>query len=132
MKENFFSAIEKIVEEDPRYKPEAYEFVMRALFYTQKTLKRKSHVAGKELLEGIRDLCLEEFGPMARTVVEHWGIKTTEDFGNIVFNMVNKKIMSKTEEDTIADFRDIYDFKEAFDNTYRRQLESELKKTKDL
>ena len=123
MNTDFYIKIEEIVKKDARYKPDAYEFVMKGLFYTQGKLKRKGHVTGKELSEGIRDLALEEFGGMARTVLTHWGISKTEDFGRIVYNMIEKNILSKTESDSKEDFRDVYDFKEAFDRDYRIDLE---------
>jgi uncharacterized repeat protein (TIGR04138 family) len=84
------------------------------LQFTQKKLKRPGHVAGKELLDGIRQYALKTYGPMARTVLEYWGIHTTEDFGNIVFNMIAVKLFSKTEDDTIEDFKDVYQFESAF------------------
>lgn len=123
MNSDFYSKVEEIIKKDPRYKPDAYEFVMRSLFYTQKKLKRKGHVTGKELAEGIRDLALEEFGGMARTVLAYWGINKTEDFGEIVYNMIEMKILSKTESDSKSDFKDVYDFKEAFDKGYKINLE---------
>ena len=75
----------------------------------------RSHVTGQELLEGIRVYGLDQFGPLARQVFEHWGIQSTEDFGHIVFLLVEVKLLGKTEEDSIADFREVYDFAEAFD-----------------
>ncbi len=132
MENSFVRKVDEIIKEDKRYKPDAYEFVMRALFYTQRKMKIKGHVSGKQLLEGIRKFSLDEYGPMARTVIEHWGIKGTEDFGNIVFNMVKKSIMKKTEEDSIDDFRNIFNFKDAFDKSYRIQLEKRLKRSKDI
>lgn len=129
MIEDFFSKIEKIVEEDPRYKPEAYEFVMKAVSFTQKHLRRKGHVSGKELLEGIREYCFEQFGTMSKNVLEHWGVKKTEDFGQIVFNMVNNGLLRKTDEDNISDFKDIFDFKDAFEEGYKRRFEEDIKKT---
>jgi len=128
MKENFFSKIEKIARQDPRYKLESYEFVMKALFYTQKNLKRQAHVSGKELAHGIKEYCFEQFGPMAKEVLAHWGIHETIDFGNIVFNMINAGLMKKNEEDKIEDFKDIYEFKDIFGEGYRRKLEKDLKK----
>lgn len=111
---NILETIEHIVKRDARYKIDAYNFVLQALNYTVSKLKKSRHVTGRELLEGIRQYVKEQFGPMARTVLEHWGINFTEDFGNIVFNLVDAKILSKTEEDSIEDFKDGYDFKEAF------------------
>ena len=112
---DFHRAIEKIIEKDPRYKADAYEFVMQALWFTQKRLDRNAHVTGKELLNGIREFGLAEYGPMAKMVFEHWGVKSTYDFGAIVFNMVDNKLMSKTDEDSIDDFKDIYNFDKAFE-----------------
>ncbi len=111
---NFYKHVEKITEKDPRYKSDAYEFLMQALFYTQKKLKRKGHVSGRELSEGIREFALEQYGPMVKTVFGHWGIKKTDDFGEIVFNMVDNELLGRTEEDSRNDFKDIYDFDEVF------------------
>lgn len=111
---NFLDTIEIIVNRDKRYKIDAYHFVLEALNYTVKKLKRPRHVRGGELLEGIKEYAKKEFGPMARTVLEHWGITSTIDFGNIVFNLIDVKLLGKTEEDSIEDFKDGYDFKEVF------------------
>lgn len=115
MENNFYQRIEELAKRNPRYKAEAYEFLMQALHFTQKKLNRKGHVTGKELAEGVKEYALEKFGPMARTVFEHWGITKTDDFGELVFNMVENNLMSKTDKDSKEDFRGIYDFKEAFD-----------------
>jgi len=111
----FLDVIDRITTKDARYKAEAYSFVMAALHYTLKKLKRPRHLTGGELLEGIRKYSLEQFGPLTRTVFDYWGIKNTEDFGCIVFNLVDAKLLSKTEEDSLEDFKNVYDFKEAFD-----------------
>ena len=112
---NILEAIEKIVNRDKRYKIDGYNFVLEALSYTVRKFKKSRHVSGKELLQGIKEYAREQFGPMTRTVFEHWGVKTTEDFGNIVFSLVDAKILSKTEQDSIEDFRDVYSFEEAFE-----------------
>lgn len=119
---NFLSTIESIAEKDTRYKSEAYLFVISALNFTVSRLKVRRHVSGKELLEGIRLYAIGQFGSMSRIVFEHWGIKSCEEFGNIVFNMVNAKLLSKTETDSIEDFKDSYDFKEAFDRAAEYKL----------
>lgn len=111
---NILESIEQIVKRDARYKIDAYNFLLEALNYTVSKLKETRHVTGGELLEGIKQYAKEQFGPMARTVFEHWGVNLTEDFGNIVFNLVTAKILSKTEEDSIEDFKNGYDFKEVF------------------
>ncbi len=111
---SFYQAINEICVCDQRYKPDSYEFVMQALNFTQKEFKKEGHISGQELLEGIRKFALDQYGPMAKTVLQHWGITRTSDFGNIVFNMIEQKLLSKTESDTQHDFDDVYDFKTAF------------------
>jgi len=116
---NFYQVVEEICAGDNRYKLDAYEFVMQALHFTQRKLKRETHVSGKELAEGLRDFAIEQYGPMAKTVLKHWGITKTDDFGNIVFNMIRKNLLSKTERDSIHDFKDLYDFEVIFANILR-------------
>lgn len=108
------SKIEGILKRDPRYKPEAYLFMLAALHFTVSALPERRHVTGKELLEGIRLYGLDQFGPLALQVFEHWGIKTTEDFGAIVFHLVDAKLLRKTDQDSPADFQGVYDFGKAF------------------
>lgn len=104
---------------DPRYRIEAYIFVLEALYYAREKFRVKKHVTGKQLLEGIKELALKRFGALAKMVFEHWGVRETIDFGNIVFNMVEEGILSKTEEDSIEDFRNVYDFEEVFVKNYK-------------
>ena len=107
--------IRKICGKNPRYKPEAYLFVLASLHFTVNSLSESRHVTGQELLAGIRVYGMDQFGPMTRQVFSHWGITRTEDFGNIVFSLVDAKLLGKTEEDSIEHFQDIYDFETAFD-----------------
>jgi uncharacterized repeat protein (TIGR04138 family) len=98
-------------------------FVREALDYTQKNIGKDNrgrirHVTGQELLNGIRDYALAQFGPMAMTVFEEWGITTGRDFGEIVFNMVDCGLLAKTDADRRADFDGSYDFHEAFRKPY--------------
>ena len=111
---NILETIENLVKQDSRYKIDAYNFVLEALNYTVSKLKKSRHVTGTELLEAIKQYARDQFGPMARTVLAHWGINTTEDFGRIVFNLVEAKVLSKTEQDSIDDFKNGYDFKKVF------------------
>jgi len=104
---------------DPRYETEAYLFLREALDYTVKFYKKPAsgagrHVTAGELLEGFRLLALEEFGPMALTVLQTWGLQTTQDIGAIVFNLVEAGKLGKTEQDAPQDFSSGYDFAEAF------------------
>jgi uncharacterized repeat protein (TIGR04138 family) len=110
--------LEQVLARDPRYKAEAYVFVHDALGHTWARLDQRRHVTGRELLEGIRDLALQHYGPMAKAVLNSWGVKTTDDFGAIVFNLVDSGLLSKTEEDHIEDFHDVYDFDEVFVGSY--------------
>lgn len=116
---NFDEVVEGIVERDPRYTTEAYGLLREALDHTQQLVHKKSrgkvrHVSGQELLDGIRDYVLDQFGPMSITVLEEWGIRNTSDIGEVVFNMVEHGLLAKTEEDSRTDFSKGYDFEEAF------------------
>ena len=124
-----------IVRRDSRYAYEAYEFVFAALAHTQQLLGRvphgeagaeaepQHHVSGPELLQGVRELALREFGFMARTVFHMWGIQRTDDFGQIVFNLVESNLMSKTDDDSMADFHEIYDLDQVLQQDYRIDLQ---------
>jgi uncharacterized repeat protein (TIGR04138 family) len=116
---SFDEAFAKIRAKDPRYHRDAYLFVREALDYTQKTVGkdprgRIRHITGQELLGGIREFALQQFGPMAKTVLEEWSVRCSQDFGEIVFNMVEVEWLAKTDKDSRADFADGYDFDEAF------------------
>ena len=110
--------LQEAVAKDPRYKPEAYIFVHDALGHTWARLDERRHVTGRELLEGIKDLALKRYGRMAKAVLNSWGVKTTDDFGAIVFNLVGAGLLSKTEEDRVEDFHEVYDFDEVFVRSY--------------
>ncbi|MBI3318119.1 MAG: hypothetical protein HYZ90_03105 [Candidatus Omnitrophica bacterium] len=107
--------VQAIFRKETRYKPEAYLFVLAALHFTTSNLPERRHITGQELLEGIRLYGLDQFGPLTRQVFEHWGVLSTEDFGQIVFSLVEAKLLGKTEEDSLADFGGVYDFSHAFD-----------------
>ncbi|HKP93634.1 MAG TPA: Minf_1886 family protein [Chthoniobacterales bacterium] len=115
----FAEALDSIVASDPRYQREAYIFLRDALDYTTKQQKKTKgasvrHVAGPELLEGARQYALKEFGPMVVTVFSYWGIRSCEDIGHMVFNLIGAGIFGKTEEDSIEDFKNVFDFNEVF------------------
>ena len=115
----FAEALDSIVANDPRYHRDAYVFLRDALDYTTKQQKKTKgasvrHVAGPELLEGVRQYALKEFGPMVVTVLSYWGVRSCEDVGNMVFNLIGAGIFGKTEEDSIDDFKNVFDFQEAF------------------
>jgi uncharacterized repeat protein (TIGR04138 family) len=115
----FAEALDSIVASDARYHRDAYIFLRDALDYTTKQQKKARgttvrHVAGPELLEGVRQYALKEFGPLVITVFEAWGIRRCEDIGHMVFNLIDAGVFGKTEEDSMEDFKAVYDFEEAF------------------
>ena len=114
--EEVFEKIQQLLEKNSQYKFEAYSFILAALHDTMKRINPSRHITGREFCEGIRVYAIDQFGPMARTVLEHWGIKSTLDFGHLVFILVEAGLMRKTEEDSLDDFKDVYDFQKAFDS----------------
>ena len=95
---NFAEVVEQICGKDSRFVEDAYHFVQEGLNHTLKTLKRGGqhthrHVSGQELLHGLREFALKEYGPMSKAVLNEWGIKTTDDIGQIVFNLVNASVL---------------------------------------
>ena len=122
---NFHEVVELIRKDDPRYEAGAYVFMRQALDHTLTGIKEREktgghrHVSGQELCQGIRDFALEQYGPMARTLLQSWGINQTEDFGQIVFNLVEFGIFGKTDTDSIEDFNKVYDFETVFESPFR-------------
>lgn len=106
--------LEPIIAKDDRYTAQAYLFVREGLDHTVKNMDKMRHVSGQELLEGMREYALKEYGPVTKRVLSEWGINECVDFGNIVFNLVDEGLLGKTEEDSIEDFTGGYDFHEAF------------------
>ncbi len=104
-----------IVERDGRYRRDAYCFIFEALDFTVKNVViRQGHVTGRELLEGIRLYALDQFGGLTPLVFNTWGVTRTEDFGEIVFNLVEASLMGRTENDSKEDFANGYAFANAF------------------
>src|SRR4029077_10766120 len=115
----FAEALESVMGSDPRYQRDGYIFLRDALDFTtkqQKKIKGVSvrHVTGPELLDGVRRYALKEFGPMVMTVFDSWGIQSCEGAGHLVFNLIAAGVFGKPEEDSIEDFKNVYDFEEAF------------------
>ena len=104
-----------LVRQQSCYRLGAYEFVQEAVFFASRVVfATGTHVSGQQLLQAVRRLARERYGALAREVFEQWGIRTTEDVGTIVFQLVETGILSKTEEDSLEDFRDGYDLDTAF------------------
>jgi uncharacterized repeat protein (TIGR04138 family) len=116
---SFEEMIEAIRVKDPRYHREAYLLVRQALDHTLKAIAKTNrgrlrHITGQELVAGIRDVALSQFGPMTMALLNEWGVHNCADFGEIVFNMIEIGLLAKTEKDSRADFARGYDFFEAF------------------
>ena len=113
----FPEAVARICARDGRYAPEAFAFLNDGLVQTLKQVQEKEkkprQITGAELAAGLRAYALEQYGPLALTVLGRWGVRTTRDFGEIVFLLLEAGLLGKTEEDKIEDFDDLYDFDKA-------------------
>jgi uncharacterized repeat protein (TIGR04138 family) len=120
--------IEDLAANDERYRPDAYLFILDALDFISSRLGKSEmagcdrHVSVDELLEGVKAFALDQFGPLARMVLEHFGIFSTEDVGEIVFNMVEAELLNSQDTDTREDFANGYDFKEVFEERYSPEM----------
>jgi uncharacterized repeat protein (TIGR04138 family) len=112
-------SIEKIAEQDGRFSTQAIKFVYEGLGYTvQKVTSEPTHVSGQTLCHGLEKLAFERWGRLAMLVLNNWNIKTTRDFGEIVYLMIEYKWMSAQTSDSIDDFNDVYDFKTVFKDQF--------------
>jgi len=111
--------LEQIAGEDGRFSAPAIRFVYEGLGYTAKNVAAEpKHVSGQTLCEGLKKLALEKWGRLAPLVLNTWGVKTTGDFGEIVYLMIEHQWMSAQPNDTIEDFDDVYDFKTVFKDQF--------------
>lgn len=112
------TAVENILEREKRFDAGAYFLLKEALDFTLKRTREESgeerHVSGKELIHGFRDHALQEFGPMAFTLLREWGVNACSDIGDMVFELIEEGMFGKQDSDTREDFADHYDFAEAF------------------
>ena len=115
---SYLKKIDTLVRQHPEYAAEAYHFVMTGLNFTLSQLKTHRHVSGQELSIGLKDYALDQYGPLAATVLEHWGIRETIDFGKIVFFLIDAGLMKKTADDSVDDFKEVYSFEECFGKGY--------------
>jgi len=130
----FAEALDSIVASDPRYQREAYIFLRDSLDFTTKQQKKATgttvrRVSGPELLEGVRQYALKEFGPMVVTVFDNWGIRSCEDIGHMVFNLIGAGIFGKTDQDSIEDFKSVYNFDDAFVKPFAPEKKIEVPKS---
>ncbi len=109
---------ERLRKRHPAYNETAYLFILAALHYTIERVGEARHISGRELAEGCRDLAIERFGLMARSVLEFWGIRTTRDLGEIVFALVECGVLVKQDGDCVDEFCGVFSFDEAFERNY--------------
>lgn len=127
---DFNEVVSLILKEDARFDRGAYFFIREALDFTVKRERKprggnNRHVDGRVLSLGIRDFALEQYGPMAATLLAQWGIRKTGDFGAIVYNLVEYNVFGTQEGDRQEDFDHVFDFAEAFEKPFlpaRRQV----------
>ena len=110
--------MDRIRAREPRFHERAYLFVLAALEYSQSRLAERRHISGRELAGACRDLALERYGVMARLVLEHWGIRSTADIGDVVFTLVELGLLISQPTDRREEFTDVFDFDEAFEREY--------------
>lgn len=115
----FEQSVSKATARDPRYAADAYAFLRDSLDYTIRSIQKgrgrePGHVSGPELCKGLRDYAIQQFGPMVPTILEAWGVRSTRDIGEMVFNLILAGAFSKSDSDTPEDFDNVYDFNEAF------------------
>lgn len=124
-------SLHQIARDFGTYPAEAYDFIQRGLSFTVQKIHGTAvdpdasrHVSGQQLCEGLRDFALTQWGFLARTVLRRWNITSTLDFGRIVFALIEAGQMQKTPDDSVEDFRNLYDFRAAFESGYRIQMAS--------
>ena len=110
--------MERIRAREPRFHEHAYLFVLSALEYCQARLPERRHICGRELATACRDLALERFGVMSRFVLEHWGVRSTADIGDLVFALVDLGLLISQPSDSRDEFADVFDFDQAFERDY--------------
>lgn len=120
------AVMDRLRERYPRYHETAYLFILSGLHFTLERLGESRHITGRELTRGCRDLAIERYGPMARPVLEFWGIRSTRDLGELVFALVECGILVKQEGDDLDDFDGVFDFAEAFERDYPWSAPGEL------
>ncbi len=106
--------IEEISEQRGSFRPEAYLFALEALEHAMQDQAKPKHITGEDLLEFIRQLGVDRYGPMAPDVFNSWGVRNTLDFGRIVFHLIDRDLLRKRDEDCLTDFLDKFDFDDAF------------------
>ena len=119
----FEQSVVSILKRERRFDPHAYFFLKDALDFTLKRVAETNggqvrHVSGPELLAGFRDFALEQFGPMASTLMSEWGVRKCQDVGDMVFHLIEEQVFGKQDSDTREDFSEVFDFEESLVNPF--------------
>ncbi|MCM8536794.1 MAG: hypothetical protein NE334_12730 [Lentisphaeraceae bacterium] len=122
-------AVEEILQRDKRFCEDAYFFMNEAVLFSAEYFSKPEfgngrHLSGPELLDGIREFTLSEFGTMSFSVLRRWGVQTTLDIGHIIFNLIDARILSASPEDKLGDFNEVYDFHSAFVKPFEPENEN--------
>jgi uncharacterized repeat protein (TIGR04138 family) len=128
-------AVLEVTRKDKGIKPQAYLFLDEALKMAMQlhaSQGKHGHVTGAELCEAVKVRALNEFGPMARYLLNDWGIKSTSDLGKMVYQMIELSYYSANEGDEEKDFDNVYDFEEAFDYPFMAKREVNLRAGKSI
>jgi len=123
MSERLERSIEELAREDLRYPPAAYMLVFEGLECALAKLPARRHVTPRELIEGVREAALKQWGLLARTVLESWNVRGTGQIGDLVFNLIERKLLVAGAEDNRAQFEDAFDFQEGFDRAFAEELD---------
>ncbi|MFT4177149.1 MAG: hypothetical protein QM627_10900 [Luteolibacter sp.] len=119
----FEQSVISILKREQRFDPHAYFFLKDALDFTLKRITENganasSHVSGPQLLAGFRDLALQQFGPMASTLMQEWGVRKCQDVGDMVFHLIEEQVFGKQESDRREDFSEVFPFEESLIEPY--------------
>ena len=131
--QSFEETVARICDKDSKYDIEAYYFVREGLDYAAEKYKNgetRRHVTGQELCEALREFALDEFGPAAYLVLTEWNLTKTDDFGEIVYRLINEGVFGKEQKDSKDDFKGLYNFDEAFKTPYEPEPAKPEKKPK--
>lgn len=131
----FEQSVLSILKREKRFDAQAYLFLKDALDFTLKRIAEGNdgqarHVTGKELLEGFRDHALDQFGPMASTLMREWGVRKCLDVGDMVFLLIEEQVFGKQDSDRREDFSEAFDFEESLVRPFLPQRKIKLLETR--
>lgn len=125
MSERLERSIEELARQDRRYPPQAYMLVFEGLEVALAKLPARRHVTPRELVDGVREAALKQWGLLARTVLESWNVRTTGEIGDLVFNLIERKLLVAGTDDNRTQFEDAFEFQDGFDRAFLDDLESD-------